>query len=116
MAITRPPASPHVWAKLRWQLCFTAAIALAAPIGTAPTANATQTENQIKADCAGTGEYTSYVGDDGHRYSACCYKDYKGQTYCDLYKDGTMYGERCTGRYKQPRRSNRPRPYALAGS
>lgn len=70
------------------------AVAFAAMTLIAPSANATQTETQIKNNCAGTGDYFSYVSTtDGHRYSSCCYKDYKGKLYCDLFKDGTMYGD-----------------------
>jgi hypothetical protein len=54
----------------------------------APTANA-QTEQQIKAGCKEAGgTYTTRVGSIGN-FSTCCYKDYYGDRYCDIYIGGT---------------------------
>jgi hypothetical protein len=69
-------------------LIASGAIALGAM--TAPVANAAISESTIKSECAqANGTYSSTgVAPDGHTYSACCYKDYKGQKWCDSYTDG----------------------------
>jgi hypothetical protein len=60
----------------------------AAMTALAPTANA-QTEQQIKAGCKEAGgTYTTRVGSIGN-FSTCCYKDYYGDRYCDIYIGGT---------------------------
>jgi hypothetical protein len=67
-------------------------MAFGAMTALAPAANADkpQTEGQIKAGCdQANGTYDSWIGTDGNRYSTCCYRDYKGQKYCDAYQNGS---------------------------
>jgi hypothetical protein len=67
-------------------------VAVAAMTSLAPAANA-QTEQQIKAGCkAAGGTYKTRI-DEGGNTSTCCYKDYYGDRYCDIYLDGNYVGD-----------------------
>jgi hypothetical protein len=64
------------------------AMAVGITLLTAPPAGAIP-ESTIKSECAAAnGEYFSQVNPAGQRVSSCCYKDYKGKKYCDMYIDG----------------------------
>ncbi len=62
--------------------------AAAAMILTAPAVYAIP-ESTIESECKSAGgNYDTWIGSDGNRYSECCYKDIKGHTYCDYYTNG----------------------------
>ena len=57
-------------------------------IQTAPAVYA-KPESTIESECKSAGgNYDTWIGSDGNRYSECCYKDIKGHTYCDYYTNG----------------------------
>lgn len=80
-------------------------IALAAMTLAAPVASAKESEGQIKSECAqANGTYHH----SGH-YSDCCYKDIKGNKFCDYYQDGD-YVATGPGRVEQPPSTANPPP------
>jgi hypothetical protein len=67
-------------------------VALAGTMLTAPAAYAL-TEQQIADECkTAGGTYTTSIAPDGSQDSACCYKDIKGNKYCDYYLNGKYLG------------------------
>jgi len=73
----------------------------------APAASA-MPESQIKSECAqASGAYHTFVNADGTRTSECCYKDIKGNKYCDYYENGS-YISTGPGRNELPPGSSTP--------
>lgn len=70
-----------------------AAIAVGAMTLTATAANATPiSEGTIKSECKSAGGTYVSTNRGGTRFSACHYKDIKGNKNADFYADGEYYG------------------------